>query len=286
MHVIYRITCLQNKKFYIGSTVNKNQRWARHRRQLRDGTHPNKQMLASWKKYGEDSFLFEVLEILETPAHLFAAEQKYLDEHAGKDYCFNWALHAGAPMRGKKGDETPNHGRTFGPDVRAKLSAAVSGDKHPNWGKKLSEETKEKIRQSNLAYPHKERKHTPEAVAKIAAASRGRPVSEETRAKRSAALKGREIPLDQRMRISQTLSGEGNYWYGKKRPEHSAKVRKAVATYRDGVLVKTYASISELRAEFKATPTTVNRLLKSGKPAYGSVFQDLSVAYVDPSTPT
>lgn len=285
MHVIYRITCLQNKKFYIGSTVNKNQRWARHRRQLRDGTHPNKQMLASWEKYGEDAFLFEVLEILETPAHLFAAEQKYLDEHAGKDYCFNWALHAGAPMRGKKGDETPNYGRTFGPDVRAKVSAAVSGDKHPNWGKKLSEETKEKIRQSNLAHPHKERKHTPEAIAKIAAASRGRPASEETRAKRSAALKGREIPLDQRMRISKTLSGEGNYWYGKKRPEHGAKVRKAVATYRDGVLVKAYASISELRAEFKATPTTVNRLLKSGKPAYGSVFKDLSVCYVDPSTP-
>jgi group I intron endonuclease len=286
MHVIYKITCAENKKFYIGSTVNKNQRWARHRRQLRDGTHPNKQMLASWVKYGEDAFLFEVLEVLETPAELFTAEQKYLDEHAGKDYCFNWSLYAGAPMRGKKGDETPNHGRKFGPEFRAKVSASVKGSKHPNWGKKLSDETKEKIRQSNLLHPHKERKHTPEAIAKIAAASRGRPVSDETRAKRSAALKGREIPLGQRLRISKTLSGEGNYWYGKKRPDHGAKVRKAVATYRDGVLVKTYASISELRAEFGATPTTVNRLLKSGKPAYGSIFKDLSLAYVDAPTPT
>jgi group I intron endonuclease len=242
-------------------------------------------MLASWEKYGEGAFLFEVLEVLETPAYLFAAEQKYLDEHAGKGHCFNWSLHAGAPMRGKKGDETPNYGKTFGPDARAKLSAAVSGDKHPNWGKKLSEETKEKIRQSNFAHPDKGRKHTPEAIAKIAAASLGRPVSEETRAKRSAALKGREIPLDQRMRISKTLSGEGNFWYGKKRPDHGAKVRKAVATYRDGVLIKTYASISELRAEFGATSTTVNRLLKSGKPAYGSIFKDLSLAYVDPSGP-
>lgn len=129
-------------------------------------------------------------------------------------------------------------------------------------------------------------RHTIEAKAKIAAAGKGREVSAETRAKRSAKLKGRVISQEQREQISQTLSGDGNYWYGKKRPDHGAKVRKSVATYRDGVLVKTYASISELRAEFKATPTTVNRLLKSGKPAYGSVFQDLSVAYVDPSLPT
>jgi group I intron endonuclease len=128
-------------------------------------------------------------------------------------------------------------------------------------------------------------RHTPEAKAKIAAAGKGRVISEETRAKRSVKLKGRIISQEQRDQISKTLSGEGNYWYGKKRPDHGAKVRKAVATYRDGVLVKMYASISELRAEFKATPTTVNRLLKSGKPAYGSVFKDLSVCYVDPSTP-
>lgn len=129
-------------------------------------------------------------------------------------------------------------------------------------------------------------KHTDEAKAKISAAGKGRKVSAEARAKRSAKLKGRIISREQREQISKTLSGEGNYWYGKKRPDHGAKVRKAVATYRDGVLVKTYASISELRSEFGASPTTVNRLLKSGKPAYGSVFRDLSVAYVDPALAT
>jgi group I intron endonuclease len=138
---------------------------------------------------------------------------------------------------------------------------------------------------SGLLSPTYGYQHTPEAKAKISAAGKGREVSQETRAKRSAKLKGRVISQEQREQISKTLSGEGNFWYGKKRPNHGAKVRKAVATYRDGVLVKTYASISELRAEFKATPTTVNRLLKSGKPAYGSVFRDLSVAYVDPSSP-
>jgi group I intron endonuclease len=129
-------------------------------------------------------------------------------------------------------------------------------------------------------------RHKPETKAKISAAGKGRFVSEETRAKRSASTKGRKVSEQQKLQISKTLSGEGNYWYGKKRPSHGAKVRKAVATYRDGILIKTYVSISELRAEFGATPTTVNRLLKSGKPAYGSIFKDLSLAYVDAPTPT
>lgn len=266
MNIIYKITCTANQKFYIGSTVNKTQRWARHRRQLRDSTHPNKNMLASWQKYGEEFFIFEVLEIVEDAIRLLDAEQKHLDEHAGKNYCFNWALYAGAPMRGRSKEDTPNFGRVFSDETRKKISAAFSGEKHRNWGKRLSEETKAKIRASNLLYPHKERKHTPEAIAKIAAAGKGRPVSAETRAKRSAALKGRVIPLEQRIRISATLSGEGNFWYGKKRPDHGAKVSKSIEVYKDGALQKTFDSIQALRIELDLKPTTVNRALKSGNP--------------------
>lgn len=266
MNVIYKITCTANKKFYIGSTINKTQRWARHRKQLRDGTHPNKNMLASWQKHGEEVFVFEVIEVVEDAIRLLDAEQKHLDAHAGKDYCFNWALYAGAPMRGRSGEGTPNFGKIFSQETRQKISAAFSGEKHRNWGKKLSEETKAKIRASNLLYPHKDRKHTPEAIAKIAAASKGRPVSAETRAKRSAALKGREIPLEQRIRISATLSGEGNFWYGKKRPDHGAKVSKVIDVYKDGVLLKTFDSIQALRIELDLKPPTVNRALKSGVP--------------------
>ncbi len=265
MGIIYRITCSANGKFYIGSTVNQTQRWARHRKQLRDGTHPNKNMLASWNKYGEAEFVFEVLESVDDPAALFAAEQKYLDEHAGKDYCFNWAKYADAPMRGKSGSETSNYGKKVPEEVREKISASLMGENHPNWGKHLPESIKIKIKEANLRHPHKERKHTPEAIAKIAAASRGRPVSEETRAKRSAALKGREIPLDQRLRISATLSGAGNYWYGKERPDSfKEKIRKAVeAVSPEGVATR-YESIQALRIALGLKAPTINRALKSG----------------------
>jgi group I intron endonuclease len=109
-------------------------------------------------------------------------------------------------------------------------------------------------------------KHTEEAKAKIGAAGVGRFVSAETRAKRSKKLKGRIISQEQRKQISATLSGEGNFWYGKKRPDHGAKVSKSIEVYKDGVLIKTFDSIQALRIELDLKPPTVNRALKSGVP--------------------
>jgi len=109
-------------------------------------------------------------------------------------------------------------------------------------------------------------RHTPEAKAKISAAGMGRVISAETRAKRSVKLKGRIISQEQRQQISATLSGEGNFWYGKKRPDHGAKVSKVIDVYKDGVLLKTFDSIQALRTELDLKPPTVNRALKSGVP--------------------
>lgn len=287
MGVIYRITCTANGKFYIGSTVNKAQRWARHRKDLREGKHPNKSMQAAWTKYGEVAFLFEVLEDVDTAVDLLLAEQKYLDQHAGKDYCFNWAKFAGAPMRGRSGAETPNFGKSVPEEVRSKISQSLTGEKHPNWGRQLSESTRQKIQATNLAYPHKERRHTPEAIAKIAAASRGRPVSAETRAKRAAALKGREIPLEQRLRISATLSGPGNYWYGKERPDSfKEKIRKPVDVTAPDGSVTTYESIQAVRLALGLNAPTINRALKSGTALVRGPFKGWSFAYAKPCAPS
>jgi group I intron endonuclease len=282
MNVIYKITCVKNNKFYIGSSTNKTQRWAKHRRELRTGKHINKHMQASWNTHGEDSFLFEVIEEVATPEALFAAEQRYLDEHTGQEYCFNWARYAGAPMRGKKGAETPNYGKTVSEHIKQHLREANSGPNNPCWGVPVPEERKAKIRASNLRHPHKNRKHTPEAIAKIAAASRGRPCSEETRRKRSIASKGREVSLDQRLRISRTLSGEGNFWYGKKRPDSfKEKIRKPVIATNPGGIDMVFESIQTLREKLNMTATTVNRALKSGKPIAGGPKQGWSFRYKD-----
>ncbi len=122
-------------------------------------------------------------------------------------------------------------------------------------------------------------KHTAEAKAKIGAAGIGRFVSAETRAKRSKKLKGRVVSQEQRQQISATLMGEGNFWYGKKRPDHGIKCSRAVEVYKDDVLLKVYDSIKALRDDLGLKPPTVNRALKSGLQLVRGNFVGYSVKY-------
>lgn len=61
---IYKITNKVNGKVYVGQTVQKNvkYRWKDHTRKLNQNNHPNKHIQASWNKYGEENFVFEVIE--------------------------------------------------------------------------------------------------------------------------------------------------------------------------------------------------------------------------------
>ena len=87
--------------------------------------------------------------------------------------------------------------------------------------------------------------------------------------------------ISTRAKISATLSGEGNYWYGKKRPDHGAKVSKAVVVVDPNGEVTEYASISVLREEMKLKPPTVNRALKSGKPLVRGPYKGWAFKYLD-----
>jgi group I intron endonuclease len=281
MSCIYKITCVKNQKYYIGSTVNKTQRWARHRRELRTGVHKNKNMQAAWNKHGEATFEFAVLENVADPVLLMQVEQRYLDACVGSADCFNHNKFADAPWRGKSGAEMPNFGKKASAQALANMSAARSGAKHHNWGKPLPPETIAKIRATHSAFPHNERRHTPEEIAKIAAAGRGRQQSALTRAKRIVSMQGHEVSSTTRAKISQTLSGEGNFWYGKKRGEaFAAQVSRPVNVTDLVGAVTTYPSITALRAATGLLPSTVNRALKSGQPLAKGRFRGWGFAYV------
>lgn len=218
---IYKIINVINNKFYVGSAEDFTRRKRVHWWMLRRGNHANKHLQAAWLKYGEPAFTFVIVEELPPEADVLAAENIWLKEHVGKDYCYNLATDATAPTLG------------------------WAGEKNPMWGKTFS--------------------HTEEAKAKIAAASAARVQTEEEKAKRRKSMKGHHISAATKAKISATLSGEGNYWYGKKRPDHGAKVSRAVIARRpDGETV--YPSIAALREELGIKPPTVNRALKSGKP--------------------
>jgi group I intron endonuclease len=170
-NVIYRIRNIVNGCFYIGSTVNSRQRFWAHRKDLRLGRHVCIYLQRAWDKYGEDYFKFEIVEQLDSKEALFPAEQRLLNEHFGKDYCYNVAAYADAPMRDAS------------PELRARLAektkAWLERDGHPRKGYKCTAE--------EIAYSAERRKgkHAGEKHYRY-----GKQVSPEVRAKISAAQKG------------------------------------------------------------------------------------------------
>ena len=235
---IYKIINVINNKFYVGSAVDLKRRKTQHFSELRTSKHNNRHLQAAWDKYGEQAFIFVVVEELAADVDLLAAENVWLKAHVGQEYCYNLGVDAVAPTLG------------------------WSGEKSPTWG----------------------RKRTPEELA--AQSWAGRTHKQESRQKISLALRGRPQPSIVRAKISATLSGEGNYWYGKKRPDHGAKVSKAVEVSDAAGNVTKYPSIQAVRGALNLKPPTVNRALKSGMPLTRGPLKGWSFKYVDtPAAP-
>jgi group I intron endonuclease len=221
---IYRITCLANGRFYIGSAISLDNRKRQHVQALARGDHHNKKMQRSFSKYGLSSLKWEVLEFVE-PEHLISREQHFIDtlDACNKEHGFNLYPTAGSSLGSKASDE-----------AKAKMSAAKKGRKLSETqramldavrnSKPITEETRQKLRDAwlhrgpisqevrdKIAAAHRGKKQSPEAIEKRIAAIRGRkhsperiekriapqrgvkrkPLSEEQKAKQSAALKGR-----------------------------------------------------------------------------------------------
>ena len=169
MQGIYEIVNLADGKAstYIGSSVNIERRWWRHRSDLRGGWHRNLHLQRAWNKYGEDAFVFSVLEEVGDDM-LLVMEQEYLDDYFDRGHCYNIATIA----------------RSVGPlaeETKRRMSAAHKG-------KKLSEETKRKIGDAFRGKPLSE-----EHKRKLSEAHKGKPLSALHRRRISEANKG-QVP--------------------------------------------------------------------------------------------
>lgn len=98
---IYRIVNLVNGKFYIGSTNCFRIRFKFHRNRLRNNKHFNYLLQRSWNKYGEENFLFEIIEFVDDIDSLHIREQFWLDETESYKiaYGFNILEKAGKPNK-------------------------------------------------------------------------------------------------------------------------------------------------------------------------------------------
>lgn len=78
---VYKITCNENKEFYIGSTtITFISRWRNHRADLLKDSHYSKYMQNSFNKYGQESFTFQILEICNSKEETWEKEQEYINE--------------------------------------------------------------------------------------------------------------------------------------------------------------------------------------------------------------
>jgi group I intron endonuclease len=175
---IYVILNKKNGKVYIGSAYNLKKRWYEHRHYLNKSCHQNPHLQAAWNKYGAKEFQFKVLEYCAID-QLKDREQHYLDIYMPKGMCYNIALDAVAPMRGRKITE----------ETRRKRSKALKG-------RILSDEHRRKIGDANKGGSgSKGRIVTEETRLKISESHKHRqPISAETKQKISDSLKGRKQP--------------------------------------------------------------------------------------------
>lgn len=82
MQGIYRIkNTTKDGYFYIGSAVDIEERWGVHRWALRNHRHENEKLQRAWDKYGETSFVFEVIEEYDGPYKNLLLRE---DEHLSK----------------------------------------------------------------------------------------------------------------------------------------------------------------------------------------------------------
>jgi group I intron endonuclease len=169
---IYSIVNKINGKRYVGSAVILNERRNTHFYFLRHGKHYNPHLQAAWNKYGESNFEFEILEEVEDKSQLTVREQHWMDFYKSYNSENGYNIEPDAvrhthskEMRKKIGDG--NRGKFVSLETRQKQSAALLGENHPMFHKKLpkewrdnvvkaligrkrSKETIEKIRQANL----------------------------------------------------------------------------------------------------------------------------------------
>ena len=123
---IYKIENKINGKIYIGQSTNINKRLGNHKRALKGNYHHNKHLQLAFNKYGGDNFTFEIIDICEID-EIDALERLYINKYECKHNEWGYNLEDGG-----------HNGKKLSEETKEKISKG-------NKGKKQSEEAKEKI---------------------------------------------------------------------------------------------------------------------------------------------
>ena len=165
---------------YVGSAVNFKNRWERHVKDLKKGTHHSIYLQRAWERYGSEAFEFRVI-LQCAPDRLIVHEQGAID--------FLKPVYNMSPTAGS------SRGVKHTPEARANMSAAAKG-------KTVSAETRAK-----LSVAAKGRVFSPECLAKRSASLKGRRFSAEHCEKLCLARQGRVFTETTKAKMSSSHRG-------------------------------------------------------------------------------
>ena len=182
---IYCITNTTNGKVYIGSSNSVHTRKHSHFYHLRRGTHWNRHLQRAYSLFGESSIVYKILEFCSVDA---------LIEREG------WWMHLLDSMNPKRGYNLRTADRVqFTAEHRARISESKRGNPGRR-GQKLSDEHRAKLSESRMG--DKNPMKRADVRAKQSASLRGRKLSDETKEKIGAAHRGRKYSEEVRDNMS------------------------------------------------------------------------------------
>lgn len=133
---IYRIRNLITNKVYVGQTTeNFQRRYWLHRWQLRKNKHDNNHLQRAWNKYGEENFIFEVIEVV-NKEEIDEKERYWIAFYRNSSYgCYSI----------QDGGQDKRLGRCLSAEARKKIGEL---NRVRMLGSKLPDETKRKMSES------------------------------------------------------------------------------------------------------------------------------------------
>lgn len=153
---VYRIVNNVNDKLYIGSSIHVDRRFAEHIWALRRNKHGNIHLQRAWNAYGEESFEFELIELVEDSEDLLIQREQYWIDYY-RAYDINIGYNISHYALGSGGYEVSEEtreklrraaiGRTVSDATKEKLSRMRQGELNAFYGKHHTEETKMRLRE-------------------------------------------------------------------------------------------------------------------------------------------
>ena len=134
---LYTITHIPTRRAYVGSSVDICKRFVTHRSMLKNNYHHSSYLQNAWNKYGKQEFEFKQIATCKDHQEAMELEQAFLECYCN-DGLFN---------------------------IKNEAFGVGSGKSHPNKGKPLTEEHKQKI--SSTMKGMEQKPHTEQTVQKI-----------------------------------------------------------------------------------------------------------------------